>query len=309
MKLRDFLAAGLFGLLAPGLTACDDSTRGYDTGAPRDAQKAADRGEPSARPELGTGSPYGAGDENEHPAGNMFEDHTIPAQETDLRAADETQQDEAQEIADEAQQPKVEAVRFEGDNEQLHYEASRALTQDLAQYKDVDVRVEGGTAILSGFVASEEAKRSAEGLVKGVPGIGALRNELQIRQPRGKGDQGNADATRPVPDAKLEEQVKRIVGDPASGVKLSVARGAVTIRGEVEDYAQAVTILDSVRKIDGVLQIKDELTIRQAQGPQAPGAAPKQGAPQGSGLNDGFQGAPHQGQSGQGTGGAEGGKD
>ncbi len=47
---------------------------------------------------------------------------------------------------------------------------------------DIDVRVEDSEVILEGHVASREAKREAEAVAEGVPGVLDVRNDLRVRR-------------------------------------------------------------------------------------------------------------------------------
>ncbi|MEX0714408.1 MAG: BON domain-containing protein [Pirellulales bacterium] len=55
----------------------------------------------------------------------------------------------------------------------------RRLTR-MEPFSSVDLRVEGGAAVLRGQVATEDDRLLAENLVRLEPGVSAIRNEITI---------------------------------------------------------------------------------------------------------------------------------
>jgi hypothetical protein len=72
---------------------------------------------------------------------------------------------------------------FRRSDEKLYDDVCIRLTEDpIVDASDVAVEVRSAEVILRGTVDSREAKRRAEDIVEGVPGVADVRNELRIRR-------------------------------------------------------------------------------------------------------------------------------
>lgn len=114
---------------------------------------------------------------------------------------------------------------------------------------DVEVQVMGGGMVyLRGNVASEELSKKAEEIAT-VPGSKEVRNRLAVKAP----DVGTASDDEI--KAKIQEQISADEDLSKSNLDVQVSEGNVTIGGKVSDYTVAATLVNDVRKVDGVQTI------------------------------------------------------
>ena len=125
----------------------------------------------------------------------------------------------------------------------------------------VEVAVTGGAVVLSGRVGSYEQKLAAERAAQRVRGVRAVAVELRIVS---------------APEAKVDDAViaKRIAnlfawsaGVPAS-VSAVVDQGWVTLSGSAEWHYQRQNAERTVRRLDGVLGVSNNIAVKPAAAPQ-----------------------------------------
>jgi osmotically-inducible protein OsmY len=120
---------------------------------------------------------------------------------------------------------------------------------------DIAVAVKAGIATLFGFVASNEEKEMAETVTKGVYGVRAVANEIDVVDPSAKTD------FELVRDAvsRLEEAL----GNAARKFQLTVSKGWATIEGivAVDSQPQKVLAESVVQKVPGIKGVINKVDV------------------------------------------------
>lgn len=119
----------------------------------------------------------------------------------------------------------------------------------------IGVAVEKGVVTLSGHVDSYQQKVIAERAVKGVKGVRALAEEIQVRLNKGAGTADDTIATRALNIINWSSDV------PPDAVKVVVHNGWITLEGEVDWQYQKETVEHAVRKLSGVVGVVNRLTL------------------------------------------------
>jgi len=116
---------------------------------------------------------------------------------------------------------------------------------------------------LTGIVSSESHKSLAKETVAGLPGVKSVDNRLEI-----KGAPSTANS-----DAWLKEKVHTtlLFHQSVSYVEteVDVKDGIVTLRGNAENQAQKELTTEYAKDVDGVKDVKNEMTVSAA-GKKAP---------------------------------------
>ena len=120
----------------------------------------------------------------------------------------------------------------------------------------IGVAVDNGVVTLSGHVNSYAQKVSAERAVKGIKGVRAVAEEIQVRLEKGAGTADDTIATRALNILKWSVDV------PDGDIKVIVQNGRVTLEGEVDWQYQKETVERAVHKLSGVVGIDNLLTLR-----------------------------------------------
>src|SRR6202790_1323305 len=111
---------------------------------------------------------------------------------------------------------------------------------------DIAVSVKNGVVTLGGFTRSYTDRLEAEGGGKGVAGVHAVANDIEVRLP--------AIDQRPDPDIARDAVTALKAELPISHdrIKVIVKDGWVTLEGSVEWQYQKTTAETAVRKVKGV---------------------------------------------------------
>ncbi|WP_277593454.1 BON domain-containing protein [Pseudomonas chlororaphis] len=135
------------------------------------------------------------------------------------------------------------------------------ILEELEFQPDIDaanigVTVENGVVTLTGHVNSYAQKISAERAVKGIKGVRALAEEIQVRLEKGAGTADDTIANRALNILNWSSDV--LEGD----IKIMVQNGWITLEGEVDWQYQKETAERAVRKLSGVVGVDNQLTLR-----------------------------------------------
>ena len=121
----------------------------------------------------------------------------------------------------------------------------------------IGVSVENGIVTLSGHVSSYPQKVNAERAAKGVKGVRAIAQEIQVRLDK---HAGTADDT-------LAERVLNIIDwssdVPQNDIKVTVQKGWITLDGDVDWQYQKETLERAVHELSGVVGVNNRLALRQ----------------------------------------------
>jgi osmotically-inducible protein OsmY len=136
-------------------------------------------------------------------------------------------------------------------------EIQAALTQRLAldgriNPKAIQVKVENGTATLSGTVETLTEKALAENLVVSTYGVKAVNNQLIVKP-------------APTKDFAVEQAVKEAIkATPAlqkSDIQVSVNDGIVTLKGPVEKQSQSLAAEFAAKTAPGVVRVVNLIKV------------------------------------------------
>jgi len=131
------------------------------------------------------------------------------------------------------------------------------------QPNEIGVAVKDGVVTLAGWVDSYAKKWAAEEAAHRVRGVRAVANDLEVRLP--------TSAERPDPDI-ASAAAKALEWDaaiPIDRLDVTVSKGWVTLRGEVEWQYQKEDAERVVRRLQGVRGISNLIVVRPRLSPTA----------------------------------------
>jgi hyperosmotically inducible periplasmic protein len=133
------------------------------------------------------------------------------------------------------------------------------FADDRVKGKEVRVETMGGQVYLRGKVDSQEAKTAAEEIAKGVEGVKAVKNDLQVVAP-------TARKTVEANDKQITKSVETTLHKDASLKKIDVRTdaGVVVLSGEVPSITASAKASEMAHRVDGVKSVKNELRVAQA---------------------------------------------
>jgi len=138
--------------------------------------------------------------------------------------------------------------------------AKLSLTTDgRTKARHIAVETQNAVLMLRGKVSSTEERAAAEEIGRGISGVAAVSNALQIVP----------DDQRKAVDAKddgIETAIReRLMGDAQlkdAGIKVRSDNSVVTIRGKVTDPKARSHASDVVRGVPGVRSVRNELGLK-----------------------------------------------
>jgi osmotically-inducible protein OsmY len=121
---------------------------------------------------------------------------------------------------------------------------------------DIAVSVKNGVVTLTGFVKSFTDKYEAEAAAKRVAGVVAVANDIEVRLP-------SLDE-RPDPEIARDAVAALKSQLPLSSekIKVVVKNGWITLEGQVEWQYQRNTAESAVRRIKGVKDVTNSITLK-----------------------------------------------
>jgi osmotically-inducible protein OsmY len=149
----------------------------------------------------------------------------------------------------EINQPITEAVRARLDGDPR-----------LAHADEIAVTAYGNEVTLRGTVGSFSELRAAVSDARGIVGVVAVVEELQVRRldndRRGDAEIRGAALQRLVSDASI----------PSDDLDVRVLNGRVTLRGDVDFQVESDTAFDHVARLRGVTGVTNEIEVGRARG-------------------------------------------
>jgi osmotically-inducible protein OsmY len=124
------------------------------------------------------------------------------------------------------------------------------------QVNEIGVAVKDGIVTLTGWVDSYMKKLAAEEAAHRVRGVRAVVNNIEVRLP-GAAERTDLDLARAVIDA-----LRWDAGIPADKIDVTVSKGWVTLKGEVEYGFQKRDAEHAVSRISGVKGVINLITVR-----------------------------------------------
>jgi len=121
----------------------------------------------------------------------------------------------------------------------------------------VSVKTKHGMVTLRGKVDSSESEAAAVEIAKGIDGVNAVKNELQIVAPSRR-------AAVDINDKEISGDVQhRLARDTQlkdAKIDTRVDSGVVTLTGEVRSIAVGARASEIIRRVPGVRAVKNDLT-------------------------------------------------
>ena len=121
---------------------------------------------------------------------------------------------------------------------------------------DIGVSVDNGVVALRGDIASYAAKSAAERVALGVYGVKAVANDLNVRL-IGEYQRTDSDIAQAAVNAL---QWNTVV--PASRVSVTVGKGWITLKGNLDWQYQKDAAARAVRDLTGVLGVNNNIVVQ-----------------------------------------------
>jgi len=118
---------------------------------------------------------------------------------------------------------------------------------------EADVRYMRGTLLITGYVPTEEHLKKADALAKELKGVKEVRNRLRVREPIVAAG-GDAEICSKI-DKKIEEDEETQKAKAKGQLSVACDQGNVKVTGKVNDYTVASSLINDVRKTDGIRTI------------------------------------------------------
>ena len=122
--------------------------------------------------------------------------------------------------------------------------------------RDIGVAVKDGIVTLSGHLHSYLERWAAQDTAQSVGGVKALANEIEVKLPTGSERSDTEIAEAALTALHLNTSA------PAVNISLAVHDGWLTLSGEVAFWHQKQAAEASVRNIQGVKDIANEITVK-----------------------------------------------
>lgn len=121
---------------------------------------------------------------------------------------------------------------------------------------EIGVEVDEGVVTLTGTVTTYAKRYAAERAALRVAGVRAVANEIVVKE---RGARTDTDIAKAVANA-LENDARV----PAERIHIIVRGGKVTLQGEVDHAFQRDAALEDARRVSGVVDVIDQITVRPA---------------------------------------------
>jgi osmotically-inducible protein OsmY len=139
-------------------------------------------------------------------------------------------------------------------------EAELRWTPDVDD-TDIAVKVNGGEVTLAGFVASYLQKYHAEIAVRRVKGVAAVANDIQVKPL-------TAGLTDPELARAALAALKTDLPLSWEQIKIGVKDGRISLIGTVEWHYQRERAESAMRRLDGVVSVRNSIEIKPALAPE-----------------------------------------
>ena len=134
---------------------------------------------------------------------------------------------------------------------------SRMLDARAQFYADIGIDVIDGDVLLSGRVADPKDKRRASALVRSVPGVQTVTNEIHVG--------ATTTMRQAIDDLNLERQVKtsliRVFGKRMPRLSYRVTDGMVYVFGQANSEWEHNRALAVIKQVKGIKKVIDRLRI------------------------------------------------
>ncbi len=129
------------------------------------------------------------------------------------------------------------------------------LADSSAPGTSVNVETTKGMVSLRGKVATDAEKKAAEEIARGIEGVQAVRNELQVVP-------GSAKKVVEAKDDEITKQVKdRFKADPKlKSLDVRTDNGVVTLQGKLPSIMDSARASQKAREVPGVRSVRNDTT-------------------------------------------------
>ena len=149
-------------------------------------------------------------------------------------------------------------------DEQIQQDVLEELSWDArVQRNEVGVSVKDGVVALTGWVDSYAKKWAAEQAAHRVRGVVAVANDIEVRLP------STAERTDSDIAAAVTRALEWDAFVPVDKIDITVSKGWVTLKGEVEWEFQRRSAERAVRRLSGVRGVTNIITVRPRQQPSS----------------------------------------
>jgi osmotically-inducible protein OsmY len=121
----------------------------------------------------------------------------------------------------------------------------------------IGIAAEKGVVTLTGHVGSYAEKIAAEDAVKRIKGVKAIAQEIEVRYPSAERRSDDEIAKRALDTLAWNVTV------PNERIQVKVQKGWITLSGEVDWYYQKQAAENSVRKLSGVIEVSNQITLKE----------------------------------------------
>ncbi|MEA2578105.1 MAG: hypothetical protein QOD78_1693 [Chloroflexota bacterium] len=147
-------------------------------------------------------------------------------------------------------------------DEQIQQDVLRELTFDATlQPNEIGVAVKDGIVTLTGYVDSYLKRWNAEKAAHRVHGVKAVANDIEVRLPE------SSERTDPEIAAAVTRALEWDAFVPVDKIDVTVSKGWVTLKGDVEWGYQRADAERVVRRITGVRGVSNLISVRPRQRP------------------------------------------
>lgn len=137
---------------------------------------------------------------------------------------------------------------------------SALVADPSTEGRNINVDVNRGVVMLSGFVDTKDQKSKAGDLARGVDGVKDVKNNLAVQE------EGSRTAGAVVDDSILTAKVKAklIENDETKAHQINVEtrQGVVQLSGFVDSEAAKSSAAEVAKSVTGVKDVKNELTVK-----------------------------------------------
>ena len=124
--------------------------------------------------------------------------------------------------------------------------------------RQINVETQKSLVMLRGTVDSDEAKKAAEEIAKGIDGVKSVKNELQVVAP------SKQEAVEEKDDVITENVKKEMKADKNfSDVGVQTNAGVVSLNGEVKDITTSAQASWTALNVAGVKYVKNDITLKE----------------------------------------------
>lgn len=125
---------------------------------------------------------------------------------------------------------------------------------------EINVETAQGAVMIRGKVDTEAAKQAAETIAKGIDGVKAVKNDLQVVAPAKREATDYKDEAI---TARVKEQIAKDSYLKKADIRAQTNAGVVSLTGEVADLMTSAQASSAAWQVPGVKSVKNDLTVKE----------------------------------------------